>query len=201
MASCLHLLSKRGSSASATMGLTTFLGGIQVSSGHCHLTIGEHERAMSVLCLWLTSHIEVKKEELTQIWKGLLYCLWHAKEPAVHAFLTSLRNEWGDTDNNGLDRCQLLLKHHVSQMFAFLKKSAWRVDMVMRFMDALAKQALLVQDGIGHPHNSFTVGVPPLLVASSTVWELEQSGLEASEARKWPGGIRVARRFQRPGNG
>ncbi|KAI5066087.1 hypothetical protein GOP47_0018711 [Adiantum capillus-veneris] len=131
----------------------------------------KREKAISLLCLWLTSQKEVREEELTKIWKGLFYCLWHAEKAAVQvdlvdriamlmenldvelsllffkAFLTSLRNEWGGIDNNSLGRFQLLLKQYVSQMFAVLKKSEWEVELVRKFMDALAERALLVQDG------------------------------------------------------
>ncbi|MCO5582543.1 hypothetical protein L7F22_036440 [Adiantum nelumboides] len=131
----------------------------------------KRERAMSLLCLWLTSQKEINEEELTQIWKGLFYCLLHAEETAVQVelvekmatllekldvelsllffkvFLTSLRNEWGGIDNNSLGRFQLLLKEYVSHMFAFLKKSAWEIEVVRKFMEALAERAILVQDG------------------------------------------------------
>lgn len=132
----------------------------------------KREKAMSLLCLWLTSQKDVKEEELTKIWKGLFYCLWHAEKAVAHVdlveriallmgeldveisllffkvFLTTLRNELGGIDKISCGKFHLLLSQYISQMFAVLKKSEWDVEVVRKFMAALVERALLVQDGL-----------------------------------------------------
>eukprot|EP00250_Pteridium_aquilinum_P005973 c15979_g1_i1 orf=302-2401(+) len=132
----------------------------------------KREKAMSLLCLWLTSQKEIKEEELLGIWKGLFYCLWHAEKLAAHAdmidrlahlmerldvdlslqffkvFLTALRREWGSIDKDCPDSFHLLLRQYFFHMFAILQKREWDVEVVKKFMDALVERALLAQDGV-----------------------------------------------------
>ncbi|KAH7291150.1 hypothetical protein KP509_29G002700 [Ceratopteris richardii] len=133
----------------------------------------KREKAMSILSIWLTSQKEIKEEELAKIWKGLLYCLWHAEQELVHkdlvekiahiteqldvevcllffnVFLTTLRNEWQGIDIRIQGRFQLLLNQIISHIFGFLKKNHWNIDVVRKFMKALAERTFLAQDGAG----------------------------------------------------
>lgn len=129
----------------------------------------KREKAMSLLCLYLTSQEDSKEEGLLKIWKGLFYCLWNAENAMAQAdlidrmsnllerldvefsllffkvFLTALRREWDSSDKECVHQ---LLRHFIFHMFAVLQKSDWDAEVVGKFMDALAEGALLAQDGV-----------------------------------------------------
>lgn len=132
----------------------------------------KRDKAMSLVCLWLTSQKDVKEEELLKIWKGLFYCVWHAEKAPAQAdlinrmaylmekldvdlsllffkvFLTALRREWGSIDKRCLDSFYLLLRQYVSHMFVVLQINGWELEVVRKFMDALVERAFLAQDAV-----------------------------------------------------
>lgn len=130
------------------------------------------DRAIDLLKSWLTAQQSVAQEDLTKIWKGLLYCLQHAdKRPLIQVdltenyasliqnldlklsqqyfkvFLLTLRQERSWIDNLQLDKLYLLLKQFLRHIFIVLRSNAWHPDLIKGFMEDLTEQAFLAFGG------------------------------------------------------
>lgn len=132
--------------------------------------IVKREKAMSLLCLWLSSQKVLKEDELRKIWKGLFFCVWYADKSQTEAdmvdrlaslmeklsvdlsvqffkaFLSTMRREWAHIDKLRIERFYLLLRKYIHHMFVVLEINGWEANLTRKFLNVFVEAAFLSKD-------------------------------------------------------
>lgn len=156
-----------------------FLATLSASSGpallkylaSCNASV--RSQSLKLIQAWLLeSEARISEDDMTKLWKGLFYCLWHSDKASAQGslinrlssllvsldpllslqyfsvFLITLRREWTGIDRLRLDKFYLLVRKFVNGFFCLMRKHKWDLEYLGKFVEALEEKGLLANDNI-----------------------------------------------------